>query len=64
MSDAYNVYTRPTDNHAAKVDPTVNDDASKDFGIGSRWLNQSNHKLWFCYDATKGHAVWHYVQLT
>lgn len=45
-------------NLAATVAPTVNDDASGGYAVGSRWVNVSMGRAWQCVDATGGAAVW------
>src|SRR5690606_3716607 len=41
--------------------PTMNDDASKGYTVGSIWNNNSalNRQLWICVDATVGAASWY-----
>lgn len=41
----------------ANTDPTVNDDASHSFGVGSQWQNV-NGKVWTCTSSANGAAVW------
>ena len=38
--------------------PTVNDDSSKGYSVGSRWVDAASDKLWVCYDTNVGAAVW------
>jgi hypothetical protein len=45
-------------NLAATVPPTVTDDASKGYTVGSRWLNLTTEVMWHCVDNTTGAAVW------
>lgn len=40
------------------VDPTVNDDVTRGFRIGSRWINTASDEEFVCFDATTGAAVW------
>ena len=42
----------------AAVDPGVSDDNTAGYTIGSLWLNQTDTKVWFCFDASTGAAVW------
>ena len=42
----------------AGASPAVTDDSSKEFEIGSRWLNAATHELWTCLNAAVGAAVW------
>jgi hypothetical protein len=39
-------------------DPTVNDDDSKAYDVGSRWINTVTGKVLFCVDNTIGAATW------
>lgn len=39
-------------------DPGATDDESKAFDVGSRWINTSVGKVWFCVDITVSAAVW------
>ena len=38
--------------------PTVNDDTSTGFSVGSTWIDVTNDKAYNCVDATTGAAVW------
>lgn len=40
------------------VNPTVNDDVTLNFGVGSRWINTTTDEEFVCADATDGAAVW------
>ena len=40
------------------VDPTVNDDSSLNFEIGNEIVNTVTGKLFECFDATVGAAIW------
>ena len=40
------------------TNPTVNDDATNNFFIGSKWLNTSTGQEFTCLDDTSGAAVW------
>ncbi len=62
--DSYNVFTRPSSNWTAVVDPTAANDNTQGYGAGSHWLNTALNKEWTCYTAGTGAAVWHYVTLT
>ena len=41
--------------------PTVDDDAADGYSEGSRWVDVTNDKIYFCLDATEGAAVWQEV---
>jgi hypothetical protein len=45
-------------NLAASADPSVNDDSSAGYGIGSFWINTLSSKIFFCSDASVGAANW------
>jgi|SaaInlV_125m_DNA_1040241.scaffolds.fasta_scaffold04733_3 hypothetical protein len=42
----------------ATAAPTVNDDTSTGFSVGSKWIDVTNDKAYNCVDATTGAAVW------
>ena len=42
----------------ATAAPTVNDDTSTGFSVGSTWIDVTNDKAYNCVDATTGAAVW------
>lgn len=39
-------------------DPTVNDDETQGYDVGSRWINTSSGIVFFATDVTTGSAVW------
>ena len=39
-------------------DPTVDDDISKGYEVGSIWINTSTPAFYYCKDNTDGAAVW------
>lgn len=45
-------------NYTATVDPVATNDVSQGYAPGSRWLNQSNQRVWKCLVNTLGAAVW------
>lgn len=45
-------------NFAGTAIPTVNDDISKDYGVGSRWLVPGVNKEYACFSAALGAASW------
>lgn|SRR3990167_3961519 len=47
-----------TNNYVAVTAPTVNDDASDGYSIGSEWINLVTDIAYKCLDATTGAAVW------
>lgn len=46
------------DNLAAGSDPTVSDDLTQDYEVGSRWLRVDTGQEWVCWDASVGAAMW------
>lgn len=52
------VLALPKHNFAAVTDPTINDDESEDYVVGSRWVNLTNDTHWVLVDQTDGAAVW------
>lgn len=45
-------------NDESTNDPTVNDDATQGYDVGSRWINTSTGKVFWATDVTNGAAVW------
>lgn len=45
-------------NFSATADPTVNDDITLGYEVGSRWVNLTTDESFICTDATDGAAVW------
>jgi len=45
-------------NLTAVIDPTVTDDSSLGYAVGSRWFNVTSPGEFVCIDATIGAAVW------
>jgi len=43
-------------NYGAEAEPTVNDDETDGYAIGSEWIY--DQRFWKCVDATEGMAVW------
>ena len=41
--------------------PTADDDSADGYSEGSRWVDVTNDKIYFCLDATEGAAVWQEV---
>ena len=48
-------------NFAATVDPTVNDDVTIGYAVGSEWLRTDTTELFVCFDNSAGAAVWQEV---
>src|SRR5690606_14040777 len=51
-------------NFNATVDPTVNDDSSAGWKVGSVWINTATPESFRCLDSTVGAAVWIQTTLT
>lgn len=49
---------RAADNYTATAAPTVNDDVSLGYAVGSVWVNITADVAYTCLDATDGAAVW------
>jgi len=45
-------------NLSAGAPPTVNDDITLGYTVGSRWIDITNDKEYVCLDNTNGAAVW------
>lgn len=45
-------------NLTAVVAPTVTDDDSADYSVGSMWIDTVTDKAYICFDASTGAAVW------
>ena len=45
-------------NYSAIVDPTVNDDITQGYKIGSKWVNNNSNEEYCCTDNATGAAVW------
>lgn len=54
----YNELNAMLNNFTATIDPTINDDSSDGYSVGSVWVNTSTDKAFTCVDATAGAAVW------
>lgn len=54
----------PQSNLAAVVDPTVNDDGTGGYIVGSRWVNTATDKEFVCLDNSTGAAVWTETTIT
>lgn len=38
--------------------PTVNDDSTQGYAVGSRWIDTTNDREYICLGAATGAAVW------
>jgi hypothetical protein len=45
-------------NLEAVTDPTVNDDLTQGYSVGSQWVNIADSRAFVCVDVTDGAAVW------
>jgi hypothetical protein len=50
-----------TKNNSATVDPTINDDETQGYTIGSQWVNTNTDTVYYCTDASTGIALWREV---
>lgn len=48
----------PLSVYGATSAPTINDDITQGYAVGSRWLDVTNDDEYVCLDATAGAAVW------
>lgn len=48
----------PKNNFTATTDPTVSDDSTKNYDVGSMWVNTATHTTFICVAAATGTAVW------
>jgi len=49
-------------NYSATVRPTVTDDATKNYSVGSTWVEVISRTVYICMDSTVGTAVWFKIQ--
>lgn len=45
-------------NYDSAIAPTVNDDSTKGFEVGSEWCDSIGKKAYCCVDSTPGAAIW------
>ena len=45
-------------NYAATAAPTVDDDSTAGYAVGSEWIDVTNDASYRCLDATEGAAIW------
>jgi hypothetical protein len=50
-------------NLSASASPTVNDDSSAGYSVGSLWIDTTNSTVWRAVDVSVGAAVWHQVDV-
>lgn len=50
-------------NYAAATDPTINNDESEGYQVGSKWFNLSDISVWEMLDDSEGAAVWKRIDL-
>lgn len=54
-----NLVTNIKNSYSNALDPTVNDDSTRNFSVGSLWLNQSpTLSVWYCNANAPGIAQW------
>lgn len=47
-----------TNNFSATTNPTVSNDSTQRYEVGSQWINTATGTAFICLDATAGAAVW------
>ena len=57
-------YSGQRTNISAIIDPTVTDDYTLQYTVGSLWYNTATTKLWVCMDSTGAAAIWKLLTLT
>lgn len=48
----------PQNNFTATSDPTVSNDTTQGYSVGSEWFNTVTNQYWKCFSATTGAADW------
>jgi hypothetical protein len=48
----------PLPNYTAVTNPTIGDDNTRGYSVGSTWVNTSTHSVYVCANATTNAAVW------
>lgn len=48
----------PKNKYDATIDPTINNDQTQGYAIGSQWINVTTGALFTCFDAATGVADW------
>lgn len=51
-------YEKVIHNREATTDPTVSNDTTEGYGVGSEWWNKDTNTMYRCSDNTAGAAVW------
>jgi len=54
----WQILTGDEKDNITTTDPTVNDDSTQGYEVGSRWFNSTTDTLFFCEDASAGAAGW------
>jgi len=57
-------YSGQRTNISAIVDPTVTDDYTLQYTVGSLWYNTATSKVWICVSSASGNAIWKLLTLT
>ena len=53
-----NVIVLRKDNLSTPLDPTVNDDSTQGYTVGSHWANTATYRHYICADPAAGNALW------
>jgi len=48
----------PLKNNQTTTDPTVSNDTTEDYVVGSQWTNTTDDSVWICVNNSTGAAVW------
>lgn len=54
----WQVITEPTSNYSAATAPTVDDDTTEGYAVGSRWVDTTTNAIYLCSDPSAAAAVW------
>jgi hypothetical protein len=58
-SDPQRLHLAPAyDNLSAATDPSVSDNYTQYYSVGSRWFNTTASRAWTCLSAATGAAIW------
>ena len=51
-------FVAPLNNYTAVIPPTVNNDETQGYGVGSMWIDIATHVAYICINPTTGNANW------
>lgn len=58
LANGSSISTSAQVNYSASTNPTINNDQTQGYSIGSQWINTSTGNIFFCTSATTGGANW------